>query len=682
MSRLNCARFAAVFCLLAVPALFGASAQAQSALLNEVNTIAAPTQGIPVVRKFTLAAAGTFQVTLTDLGMLNTPSTPLKSLKLAITSGSVIVGMPITQLTNGTGTTTFTATAAGDYYVRVIGQPDSAAPGSGPFQVQIQNTADMSQVFSFSDSLALPLAQTSNVSVLTDTFTVPTSGSYTIQLTDLKFPAALNTVQLALTGGSSLLAALSASTPSATVTLQSGTSYSVFAFGQGTTAAKAGLYNVVVRDASSTDVYSNTLAVGALTSLGSFPLSAGNYTLSFADLAFPAGLSGTGQNGAIVVLDEQAAATLTAAGSRNFTASAATYRAYSIGTAASTPGTGSYTVQVVPAGSGAPALSVAEAVTTATSTTSGTQAYAFTANVPSAGSYNVQLTDFQLPGVLSNVSFAAVQGGAILGTPLTAGGSLPVSASAGTLTVLVFAQPPSGSGVFGLQVNSGGGGAPILETTQGVGGVFTSRKVSITTAGSYLVNVTDLDFPANFSSLYVIVTQGTTVVGSLTGGGALPFTASTTGDYFVTFTSQPAAPDLAGTYAISVGTPPAAPTLTLTSDVSHVASGSSANLTWSSQGATTCVASGAWAGGKALSGTANTGNLSSASTFTLACTGLGGTTTKSVQITIDATTPPPTGGGGGGGGALDLRLLACLAGGLLLRCAFLRRAALRPLHLV
>jgi hypothetical protein len=137
----------------------------------------------------------------------------------------------------------------------------------------------------------------------------------------------------------------------------------------------------------------------------------------------------------------------------------------------------------------------------------------------------------------------------------------------------------------------------------------------------------------------------------------LPFTA-TAGDYFVTFTAQPAAPDLAGTYALNVAPNPA-PVVTLSSDVSHVASGGSANLTWSSQNATACTASGGWTGTQALSGTASTGALTTNSTFTLTCTGTGGSANQVVTITIDQPAK------GGGGGALDFGFLAALAGLLL-----------------
>src|SRR5207244_4096873 len=47
---------------------------AQSALLNEVHTIADSTQGVPVECSFNVINAGTYQVTLNDLGIAIGPN--------------------------------------------------------------------------------------------------------------------------------------------------------------------------------------------------------------------------------------------------------------------------------------------------------------------------------------------------------------------------------------------------------------------------------------------------------------------------------------------------------------------------------------------------------------------------------------------------------------------------------
>ncbi|WP_280154007.1 hypothetical protein [Piscinibacter sp. XHJ-5] len=72
----------------------------------------------------------------------------------------------------------------------------------------------------------------------------------------------------------------------------------------------------------------------------------------------------------------------------------------------------------------------------------------------------------------------------------------------------------------------------------------------------------------------------------------------------------------------------------MSSNLGSVLTGGSATLTWSSTNATGCTASGAWSGSKPTSGSASTGILSIASTFTLTCQGPGGTGSRSATITI------------------------------------------------
>ena len=66
---------------------------------------------------------------------------------------------------------------------------------------------------------------------------------------------------------------------------------------------------------------------------------------------------------------------------------------------------------------------------------------------------------------------------------------------------------------------------------------------------------------------------------------------------------------------------------------------SSATLSWSSTNATACTASNGWSGAKATSGSESTGNLTSSKTYTLTCTGPGGSASDSV--TVNVSVPPP-----------------------------------------
>ncbi|MEI7750172.1 MAG: LCCL domain-containing protein [Candidatus Moraniibacteriota bacterium] len=89
---------------------------------------------------------------------------------------------------------------------------------------------------------------------------------------------------------------------------------------------------------------------------------------------------------------------------------------------------------------------------------------------------------------------------------------------------------------------------------------------------------------------------------------------------------------------------PPAPAFTLTASPTSVVSGSASTITWSSvTNATSCTASNGWTGSKSTAGgSASTGALSTATTYTLSCTGAGGTTTKSATVSVTAPVPAPT----------------------------------------
>jgi hypothetical protein len=98
------------------------------------------------------------------------------------------------------------------------------------------------------------------------------------------------------------------------------------------------------------------------------------------------------------------------------------------------------------------------------------------------------------------------------------------------------------------------------------------------------------------------------------------------------------------------GSPPA-PTVSLSAAPNPVASGGSTQLSWSSSNASGCNATGAWSGAKSTSGIQTTGSITTASTYTLTCTGSGGSTTRSTTVNV-------TGGGGtGASGMVDSSLL-------------------------
>jgi hypothetical protein len=75
------------------------------------------------------------------------------------------------------------------------------------------------------------------------------------------------------------------------------------------------------------------------------------------------------------------------------------------------------------------------------------------------------------------------------------------------------------------------------------------------------------------------------------------------------------------------------PAINFTANPSTIRKGESSILTWSTQYADSCEASGAWSGRKPLSGQ-ETVSPQKTSTYSLTCTGSGGSTTASVRITV------------------------------------------------
>ncbi len=670
VSRFHCAALCGVLSLVAgVDSTF-----AQTTVLAEARTISGgdlTTNVAPVEKTLTVATAGSYNVTLTDLQV----PAQLGTAMLAVTLGTKLVANA--TLTAGAPAVAHFDATPGTYIVHVVVGLASTQT-SGTVGVQATNAADGtplavftadngSPVSGFTASLALANTALPSTEHVIDTMvTLADSGQHTVDLLDLAYPASLQALQMILTDpngavvpGFPLIATAGVAPTSATFTATPG-SYHLVALGQIATGGVGGLYNVRIEGAGgAADVFNETDAVGQVVSLGKATLAAGQDTVAFSDFAFSGALS---LGNALVLQGSVAVASTAGPQNPTFTAVAGDYQVFALAVPGAT-GFGAYGVTIGPQG-GAAVFSAAQTAFTASS---GITAYTFPVQLPTAGSYKVRLADFQFPQAFSQLSLSATQNGVQLGTALSAPGTLTVSAASGPLTIFVAAQqsPVSGKGVFGVDVTPAAGGAATFATTEGVGAAFGASKVTITTAGSYDVTVSDLGFPVNFTDLSAVVTQGATQLGSIYGGGKFTIPQATPGTYFINFLAtaasiSPAVPSVkqtAGTYGVSVASTPPAPTVTLTSSASQVSSGSTVTLTWSSTNATACTASGGWSGTLATSGTQASSAITASTTFTLACTGPSGTTTQAVTVTATSDS-----GHSGGGGSIDTLMLALLAG--------------------
>jgi hypothetical protein len=82
------------------------------------------------------------------------------------------------------------------------------------------------------------------------------------------------------------------------------------------------------------------------------------------------------------------------------------------------------------------------------------------------------------------------------------------------------------------------------------------------------------------------------------------------------------------------GASPNSPSISLAANPASIASGGSTTLTWSSSNASACTASGAWSGAKTTAGSEPRSNLATSGTYTLTCTGSGGSASDSTTVSV------------------------------------------------
>jgi hypothetical protein len=625
---------------------FAGVAQATT-LLDQTSIVGLPTAAAPQQYSFTASATEALTVKLTDFQV----PAAFSSLRIAVTQTDALIGTAW-PVQGTTSTVAVAATAGSTYVVYVIGTPN-ATQGIGSFGVCVTRNSDTTHTcvpaYSFSGNIQTPSApSTSGVSTLDTNFTATSTGTYQVTLTDDQFPVPLQMVSATIFNGAAQVGGVF---PSGTtsVTLTGGVTYSLLIAAQAAASPQAGLYGARITDPSGAVVFDRTLPVGSLgaSTIVNNPTPQ-SLTLSLTDFAYPASLNSLG---AAVTSGGVKLGELTAAGSLPaFTAPAASLEIWQYATAGASSGV--YNLNL--ASAHATLFSTTQVVNPAGNASSGS--YAFAVQL-AAGTYNLAVTDLQFPGQLTAVSSTIAENGAVL--TVNSNGDFTTTA-AGVAVVVVDAQAPqSGSGIFDVAVRTATAPATtVFDQTQAVGGVFDTQVINYGAAGSYNVTLTDLGFPTNFQNLALVLSQGGQVLGKIYGGGAFAVDA-TPGPYVLTFVATPGM-DNYGLYSINIAS--AKPTLTFTATPTTVTAGQTAQLTWSSQSATTCTASGnsAWTGNEPLSGSANVA-ISANVTLMLTCTGAGGSVTQSVSIT--AKQAPSS----GGGGSVDLTLLGLLATILLRR---------------
>jgi hypothetical protein len=635
--------FAICYCVLGV-------AHATDPLPAETRLVAASGAATTTQLSFNIPAAQDLIVTLTDLQI----PAALVSAGVVVAQGAAIAGTA--QLAApATSATVSLPAATGDYTLYVFGQPNSGF-SVGTFTVCVAPKSSPSNCIQ-SASLAgnITTQSTANdptVSTFNSSLQVTTAGSYTFNFQDMQFPVALNAApNLALFQGSTPIQ-LGIAAGSA-ISLSPGT-YTLLAIAQADQTIKSGLFGITIVGPGSASLLDASVPVGLTKSSPPFlNATAQSVTLQVIDYGFPGPLASAS---ALLTAGGSALGKASAAGgAMSFPAPAGDLKLWTYAAVGATPGTFSADV------SGA-----ADLYTTAQGVqpVGSAYAYAFVSPPLTAGSYQATAADLQFPSQLSGLSFAVAQNGAIVQQSASAA-SINFNATAGSVILLVGAQTPSsgsasGNGLLDVNLQTTGASAQLVyDKTQSVSStaaLFDAQTLNLGISASFDASLTDLQFPAAFSNLALVISRGSQILGKIYGGGVFSFPGSS-GSYQLTFVATPAANQQFGLYGVSIVF--SAPVVNLTSSVASAVTDSAITLTWSSSNASSCTASGGnWTGSKAAGGGTEVIILSATTTYTLSCTGTGGVKAQSVTVTA---TPKPA--SSGGGGALDMALL--MVGGAL-----------------
>lgn len=672
MNAIRCGIATTIF---AVLGLLSGPGRANTSLPYQVTkTISTGASAVEQAFTPSAAQAGSVDVTVVDKGF----PLPLTALRVAVTRGSTVIQTGVANAGSpATVKVTFAATAGVTYTIRLVGRPD-ASLGEGSALVSIgASGATGSPYLTFGATFETPIASGAAGGVLPNqTLTFPEAGTYTAALTDFALPAPMQALFLTLCPGACTDPAhyinLTAGSGQAPGTTQFTIPAANTTLTLKTIAASAGggLFGLRITGGPSANVvYPLSAGASGLTAIGnvSGPVvvanpAASTAAIGVADLQFPTSL---GTLGAVLTTSKGALIArqcVTSCGTADVLSGPAPAENLLLWrTAVAGTGSGSYVVSVTTPNS----TLYTDAGNVNVPGAAASSSFNFPFVVPATGSYTAQVTDLVAPVALASLKYAVLQNGVTVATAGTAG-STTVPLAAGPANLVVIAGTAAGgSGIFGAQMLSKDATpVSLLATSQAVGAFAGFQLVDVTgaTASLYDVSLTDGQWPAKFQTLNVFITQGAQILGKVYGGGTISLNL-TAGTYGVTYSAVPDATEQAGLYSLlfqASAPPPAVPTVALSADQTSIGAGQLVHLTWASTDATSCNASGGWAGAQATSGSGvAVGPLSASTTLTLTCTGPGGTSTPaSVSVTVSAT--PPGSKSGGGGGSFDLLTLLAL----------------------
>ncbi len=590
---------------------------------------------------------GAYSVTVTDFGVSGSAIAPVGSLDVfAVNADS---GVLFRVSSPGLADVTL---PAGPATVIVIAEP-SVATGVASIGLTMTPQAGGDAIIDTVEAFSGRIPPT-NPTATDIEFSVTDAGDYTLSLTDGAFPDALAAGQaIALDEGGAVLGSFDL-TNDLTVTLNANASVTVSVVStRATDADRASVELGVVRNLDAIRVFSQALSVGDFdnvlrVSLPALP-TATALRVDLTDFAFPAGLAGLSaqlrQSGQIL-------ATIADADSPEFVTLASSAEVSLFVTA--DPGqTGAVGVNVQ---SGTDRLFGDVVTLPVQPEETGAAVIDQRFTVAAAGLLTLDVRDFGFPATFDEVSAAVVRDDQVI-AQLAAPGVTSFDAIPGEYFVSAVGRfvQPGPRGVVGVSVTDDGGTA-LLEASASAGTLAQQIAVSVPTDDRLAVAVNDLATPANFAEFGVIVTRGAQLIGQALGAGSFNVDVAE-GNYQVSFLAEPDAAAGYGTYSATVSALPDPPTVTLSPSAGSIQNGGSVTLTWDTERATSCTASGDWSGVRSASGSETVSNIAADQQFRLDCDGPGGSGFAQAAVTVIA---GPASSGGGVVGGLILLLLAAL----------------------
>jgi 6-phosphogluconolactonase (cycloisomerase 2 family) len=209
--------------------------------------------------------------------------------------------------------------------------------------------------------------------------------------------------------------------------------------------------------------------------------------------------------------------------------------------------------------------------------------------------------------------------GAWSGTQTTSGTQSETPTAAGTDTYTLTCTGNGGSGSASATLTVNAPAAPTVTISVSPSPIIVGSSATLTWSST---NATSCTASGAWSGTQAI-------------SGTQSVTPSATGTDTYSLNCTGAGGSGSGSASLTVNPAPA-PTVSISFDPTSITLGASSTLTWSSTNSTSCTGSGSWSGSESTNGSESvTPSATGSDTYTLDCTGAGGSTSESAMLTVN-----------------------------------------------